>query len=185
VDLRQTHGVRHDHVCPGCGLDYSTISPPDAKVAIRSFGRRYRSALAAVVEDEAEEALVRKRPDATTWSALEYVGHVADAFEFIGSSIRQMFDQDSPTLQALDFEGRVESERYIAAEPRALLDRLDAAATRLAGEVDRVSPDAWHRTATFPFGERDILTMTRNGVHEGSHHLRDVERVLDVARRSR
>ena len=65
------------------------------------------------------------------------------------------------------------------------LDRLDTAATRLGDEVDRVSPDGWHRTATFPFGERDILTMTRNGVHEGSHHLRDVERVLDAARRHR
>lgn len=175
----------HDYVCPGCGLDYSTISPPDAKVAIRSFGRRYRSALAAVVEDEADEALVRQRPDAATWSALEYVGHVADSFEFIGSSIRRMFDQDGPTLETVDFEGRVESERYNAAEPRALLDRLDTAATRLGDEVDRVSPDGWHRTATFPFGERDILTMTRNGVHEGSHHLRDVERVLDAARRHR
>jgi hypothetical protein len=26
--------------------------------------------------------------------------------------------------------------------------------------------------------------MTRNAVHEGSHHLRDVERVLEAARRS-
>lgn len=177
--------MRHDYVCPGCGLDYSTISPPDAKVAIRSFGRRYRAAMAAVLEDEADEALVRRRPDTTTWSALEYIGHVADAFEFIASAIRSMYQQTSPTLEATDFEGRVESARHNDAEPIALLDRLDAAAAQLADEVDRVGSDSWHRTATFPFGERDILTMMRNGVHEGSHHLRDVERVLDLARRGR
>lgn len=177
--------MTHDYVCPACGLDYSTISPPDAKVAIRSFGRRYRAALASVVEDEADQGLARQRPDATTWSALEYVGHVADAFEFIGSAIRRMYEQTAPTLEGTDFEGRVDAERYNEAEPRAQLDRLDVAASRLADEVDRVGSDAWHRTATFPFGERDILTMTRNGVHEGSHHLRDIERVLELARRSR
>lgn len=177
--------MRHDYVCPGCGLDYSTISPPDAKVAIRSFGRRYRSALAAVVEDEADDALGRRRPDPATWSALEYVGHVADAFEFIAGAIRRMYDESAPTLETLDFEGRVESERHNDGVPAALLDRLEAAASRLADEVDRIDADGWQRTATFPFGERDILTMTRNGVHEGSHHLRDVERVLDLARRAR
>ena len=177
--------MRHDFVCPGCGLDYSTITPPDAKVAIRSFGRRYRTALAAAVEDEAEEALVRRRPDPATWSALEYTAHVADALEFIAGAIRAMYEQTSPTLESVDFEGRVESERHNDAAPAALLDRLDAAASRLADEVDRIDADGWPRTATFPFGERDILTMTRNGVHEGSHHLRDVERVLDLARRAR
>ena len=177
--------MRHDYVCPGCGLDYSTISPPDAKVAIRSYGRRYRSALAAAIDDEAEDALGRRRPDATTWSALEYAGHVADAFEFIAGAIRRMYDESAPTLETLDFEGRVDAERHNDATPTALLERLDAAASRLADEVDRIDADGWHRTATFPFGERDVLTMTRNGVHEGSHHLRDVERVLDLARRAR
>ena len=177
--------MRTDYVCPGCGLDYSTISPPDAKVAIRSYGRRYRAALAASMDDDADEALVRRRPDATTWSALEYAGHVADAFEFIATSIRRMHESTSPTLETMDFEGRVVSERYNEADPAAVLQRLEASATHLAEEVDRVGPDGWHRGATFPFGERDVLTMTRNGVHEGSHHLRDVERVLEAARRSR
>jgi hypothetical protein len=35
------------------------------------------------------------------------------------------------------------------------------------------------RSGRFPWGERDVLTMIRNGVHEGKHHLRDVEQVLE------
>ena len=42
----------------------------------------------------------------------------------------------------------------------------------------RFSPDDWTRTAVFDFGDREVIDMARNMVHEGSHHLRDIERVL-------
>ena len=48
--------------------------------------------------------------------------------------------------------------------------------------LDSYRGDDWTRTATFPWGERDALTTARNAVHEGHHHLRDVERVLGVVR---
>lgn len=174
-----------DDVCPDCGLDYATISPPDAKVAIRSYPRRYRSALAAALDDETDEGLVRRRPDATTWSALEYTVHVADLFELFTTIIRRMYDETNPTIDFWDVDARAESERYGEADPRATLDRLDAAAEALTKALDRVEGEGWHRVATFPFGERQLLQMARNAVHEGSHHLRDVEQVLDAARQQR
>lgn len=174
-----------EYVCPECGLDYATISPPDAKVAIRSYPRRYRSALAAALDDEADEGLIRRRPDATTWSALEYTVHVADLFELFATIVRRMYDETNPTIDFWDVDARAESERYAEADPRSTLDRLEAAAEALATALDRVEGEGWHRTATFPFGERELLQMARNAVHEGSHHLRDVERVLEAARQAR
>lgn len=173
-----------DYVCPECGLDYATISPPDAKVAVLSFPRRYRSALAAALDDESDEGLVRRRPEPAIWSALEYTVHVADLYELFTTIIRRMYDETSPTIDFWDVDARAESERYAEAYPRATLDRLEASATTLAAALGRVEGEGWHRKATFPFGERDLLQMARNAVHEGSHHLRDVERVLDAARRS-
>jgi hypothetical protein len=171
------------YVCPECGLDYDTISPPDAKVAIRSFPRRYRTAVAGALEDDADEGLIRRRPDATTWSALEYTVHVADLYELFAPAFRRMFEQDRPTItDGWDPDERVVSAKYNEQDPAASLDRLDAAAEASAQVLDRVDADSWSRTATFPWGERDLLTMTRNAVHEGSHHLRDVERVLEAAR---
>jgi hypothetical protein len=177
--------VSNGYVCPECGLDYDTVSPPDAKVAIRSFPRRYRTALAAALDDETDEGLVRRRPDPSTWSGLEYTVHVADLFEHFAGVIRRMYDETRPTIDFWDPDERAASERYAEQDPRATLDRLDAAATKLASELERVDADGWSRTATFPFGERDLLMMARNAVHEGSHHLRDVEQVLDRARRNR
>ena len=173
------------YVCPECGLDYDTVSPPDAKVAIRSFPRRYRTAVAGALEDDADEGLIRRRPDATTWSALEYTVHVADLYELFAPAFRQMFEQDRPTItDGWDPDERVVSAKYNEQDPMAALDRLDAAADALVKVLDRVDAKSWSRTATFPWGERDLLTMTRNAVHEGSHHLRDVERVLEAARHS-
>ena len=173
------------YVCPECGLDYDTISPSDAKVAIRSFPRRYRSAVAGALEDDADEGLIRRRPDPATWSALEYTVHVADLYESFASAFRKMYEQDKPAISDLwDPDERVVSERYNEQDPMGAVDRLDAAAESLAKVLDGVGADGWSRTATFPWGERDLLMMTRNAVHEGSHHLRDVERVLEAARRS-
>lgn len=174
-----------EYVCPECGLDYATISPPDAKVAIQSYPRRYRAALAAALDDDSDEGLVRRRPDDRTWSALEYAVHVADLFELFATIVRRMYDESDPTIDFWDPDERAAAERYAEADPKATLDRLDAAAADLAAAVDRVDADGWHRTATFPFGQRDLLQMTRNAVHEGSHHLRDIDRVLDAARRRR
>ena len=172
------------YVCPECGLDYDSISPSDAKVAIRSFPRRYRSAVAGALEDEADDGLVRRRPDATTWSALEYTLHVADLYEAFAPAFRQLYEQDKPTIGGMwDPDERATAERYNEQDPTAAVDRLEAAAEALVKVLDRVDADGWSRTATFPWGERDLLTMTRNAVHEGSHHLRDVERVLEAARR--
>ena len=172
------------YVCPECGLDYDTISPPDAKVAIASMPRRYRGALAAAMDDESDEGLVRRRPDERTWSALEYTVHVADLYELFTSVITRMYEQDHPTITDFwDSDERAAAERYGEQDPAATLDRLESAAASLVRAVERVDADSWRRTATFPWGERDILTMTRNAVHEGSHHLRDIERVLEAARR--
>jgi hypothetical protein len=172
------------YVCPECGLDYDTISPSDAKVAIRSFPRRYRSAVAGALEDDADEGLIRRRPEPATWSALEYTVHVADLYEFFAGAFRRMNEQDQPTIDdAWDPDQRVTAEKYNEQDPMAAVDRLDAAAESLAKVLDRVDADGWSRTGTFPWGERDLLMMTRNAVHEGSHHLRDVERVLEAARR--
>lgn len=176
------------YVCPGCGLDYDTISPPDADVALRSFPRRYRAAMEAAMRSDSDapggpgEAWVRRRPDPDTWSALEYTAHVADLFSLFADVVRRMYDESEPTLDFWDADVRAAEQGYRDQEPADVLDRLDAEADRLVTAVARVDAAGWRRTATFPFGERDLLMMVRNAVHEGSHHLRDVQRVLESTR---
>ena len=172
--------MSQDWVCPECGLDYDTVSPRDAAAAVRSFPRRYRELLDDFDDDEDGDDLIRQRPDATTWSALEYTAHVADLLELFGPILRRMTLEDHPTLDFFDSDARAEEKRYNEAAPDMVLARLEAASKALAKIIDGIDPSAWDRTATFPWGDRDALTTARNAVHEGSHHLGDVEKVLEL-----
>lgn len=171
-------------VCAECGLEYGRLQPPDVKVAVRSFPRRFRQVLAAARGDDAAEALIRRRPDATTWSALEYTAHVADIFEAFSEAIRRTYDEERPTLVLFDPEARAGAAVKDEPDPQVTLDRLQVAAERLAAQLERVDPEGWRREASLPWGDWELLDIAQLAVHEGAHHLRDVEKVLIAARRS-
>src|SRR5207247_3099212 len=80
-------------------------------------------------------------------------------------------DPWNPDEQAVD-------RRYNEMEPTTALDWLERSARQSADTFERFSADDWSRKGRFDFGERDVIDMVRNEVHEGYHHLRDVERVL-------
>ena len=168
------------YVCPECGLDYDTISPSDAVAAVRSFPRRYREALVGFTDDTDDDpdAVVRRRPEPSTWSALEYTAHVRDMLEWMADAIRRMNREREPTIDAFDPDQRALDDRYNDQDPARVLDGLTAAADGLVVVLRDVDAADWGRLARFPWGTRDMLTMARNAVHEGAHHLRDVDSVL-------
>lgn len=166
-------------VCPVCGLDYDTINRIDAVVALRSFARRYRETLQAVAAEDGGDARLRTRPTPATWSAVEYTAHVGDVLQDLASALRAMVRQDRPTIESdFDPDRAAEERGYASRSVDQVLDELAAGAAAVVDAVEGLGDEEWARTGTFPFGERDVLAMVRNAVHEGSHHLRDVEDVL-------
>ena len=166
-------------------MDYDTISPRDAVVAVRSFPRRYRALLVTPGSDDRPDAVFRRRPDPSTgrtWSALEYTAHVADMLDHLGPAIHRVTFEDRPSIAFFDNEERAAQQRYNELDRAEVLGWLDLACAELAAVLEGVNPDDWTRTARVPMGEQDALTLARNGVHEGSHHLRDVQRVLAQVR---
>ena len=163
--------------CPECGLDYDSVAPGDIPVSLRSFPRRYRAAVAGFTDDETADALVHRRPDDKTWSVVEYIAHVADLWELFAVGLQDMANGRPVSVEVWDPDARATSERYNDRAADAVLDELTAAAERLADVLDDVHGEAWSNTFEFEWGERDLLTMARNAVHEGRHHLRDVEQV--------
>jgi hypothetical protein len=174
--------VSEEWRCPECGLDYGTIAPGDAVVAVRSFPRRYRALLTALDPDEDTESILRRRPAPSTWSAVEYTAHVADMLEELATAVRRVVAEDRPTVHISDAEQRAAEQRYGDWEPQEALFALEHASARLADVLDGVDPGDWTRTGMLNAGERDALTLARNAVHEGAHHLRDVERGLQAVR---
>jgi hypothetical protein len=169
-------------VCPACGLDYDTISPRDAVVAVRSFPRRYRALLAGPGPADGEDDVIRRRPRPGTWSALEYTAHVADMLDHLGPAIRRITVENAPSISLFDNDRRAADQAYNRQDRAEVLGWLELACGDLAFILESVATDDWRRIGHLDRGDRDALTLTREAVHEGSHHLRDVQRVLNEVR---
>jgi hypothetical protein len=107
---------------------------------------------------------------------------VADRLDHLGPAIRQVTRENRPSIVLFDNQERADAQAYNELDRTEVLGWLDLACAELASVIDEVRPDDWTRTALVAGAERDALTLARDGVHEGAHHLRDVQRVLDAVR---
>lgn len=128
------------------------------------------------------DAVFRRRPDPSTWSALEYTAHVADRLDHLGPEILRITLEEQPTLVAFENDLRATEHAYNTLDRAEVLGWLDMACDELASVIEDVRADDWSRTGLLAGKDRDALTLARDGVHEGSHHLRDVQRVLASVR---
>ena len=157
--------------CAECGFDPADLRPSDMATAVRSFGRRYRAPLTRGLPGEDLDAVVRVSPQPGVWSAVEYTGHVVDIFTVFDDRVRCALDGREPDEPVVDWEGKVANapERDRADDLATTLSELNADEWRLPGLTGR------GREVTVA----DLATIV---VHEGSHHLLDVGRVLRAAR---
>src|SRR3954466_6026127 len=81
--------------CPECGLEYDTLAPQDGIQALRSFPRRYREVIGPFIDDD---EVLRRRPSASTWSALEYTAHVADILQTMTPQLVEIVPRGNPSL---------------------------------------------------------------------------------------
>lgn len=168
--------------CEECGFDPGELRTRNLPVAIRSYGRRYRAPLTRGLEGEDLDDVVRRSPAAGVWSALEYGAHVRDIFRTFDDRVRCALAQDDPDEAVVDWEGKV-----AAASPgldrEALAADLDDAADSLAITLSELTDDEWRLPTVTGQGKPvTVAELATIAVHEGSHHLLDVGRVLRAAR---
>lgn len=170
--------------CDTCGLDFSSITPPDAVVAFRSFPRRYRQLFAGIDDDDdvVVDEVVRRRPPSGGWSAIEYAAHVRDVLGLYERRIHATLAQEKPVFESVDPDSLAVEASYDTQSLDEVLEVLEADAASLAAAVEAIPDDGWARTGVRDGEEVDVLWLVRQAVHEGSHHLRDVERVLREVR---
>lgn len=165
-------------VCAECGFEDAAVSEGNAEETIRSLGARYRAALRI---KEPSDALLRQRPEPTTWSALEYTAHVRDVVALWSYALHRTLTDDGPQLPAADprLPDQVAAEAdYAKQDPLAVEQELLANADRMARKVATIGADQWQRTASFGETEITPLWIIRKVAHEGHHHLLDIERSL-------
>lgn len=156
--------------CAECGFDGTRLTVPDAVAALRSMGRRWSD----LFRDVPDERL-RARPEARTWSPLEYAAHTRDVLALVGSGMHQVLEGGSPVFDAMEPDPPGADHGYNELDPSEVLSALGANAGRMADRAERALTEHWKRTATMGGVETDAGWLLRHAVHDASHHLRDVE----------
>lgn len=159
--------------CPECGLDRSKLSPGDTITALLSLPSRYTAAVSPLIS--AGNGLATRRPSKNVWSATEYVAHAADALRFVCERAELILAADDPELPRF---GDPDAREYSAVGPDGALATFMSAALGLAEVLETAEPAAWERSGHNELGSRNLLESATYAVHEGAHHLHDIERVV-------
>jgi hypothetical protein len=166
--------------CEECGFDYDELPEGQIPRALRTLPAQYGTVLAI------EPELLRAHPIAGVWSALEYASHVRDIFRVQRERVETALVEDEPSFLPMGRDELVQSERYNEQDPVTVEQELTVAARELAKLFEGLGPDQLARTAIYNYPTRSPRTVAwigRHTVHEGRHHLRDIEHVLDATAR--
>lgn len=155
--------------CPQCGFDPSAIAFRQIPERLRRDARRWDQVLAGPG--------ARIRPDAATWSPLEYAAHVRDMLRVFTDRLALMLGEDDPTFDDWDQDAAAIAERYNEQDPALVALEIPAAADEAAAVLEAV-PDA---DQDRPGRRGDATRFTVEGLaryvaHESTHHLWDVAR---------
>jgi hypothetical protein len=161
--------------CPDCGLDASAIERADLGPAVLGEARRWEALL---TELAADDAALRRRPDATTWSAVEYACHVAGMLDVFAARVQRVLAEPEPELGWWDHEAAADDERYAARSAEQARVAIADGAVTLAMVLPRADDAAsWARAGTRRGDERfTVEGLARFAVHESVHHRDDARR---------
>jgi DinB family protein len=153
--------------CQECGFDASTVQARHVAALLRQNAAAWPAVLR---RDD-----VASRPNATTWSALEYGAHVRDVFRIFATRLALMLDADEPRFDDWDQDATAEAGRYREQDPLAVAAELTTAADALADAFEAVPDGAWERRGLRSDGsEFTVETLARYFIHDPVHHLYDV-----------
>ena len=162
--------------CPECGFIADEVDRSSVGEVIRADALGWPAILA--LPDASE------RPDASTWSPLEYACHVRDVHRIFGERLHLMLEQDQPRFANWDQDETAVAERYDLQDPAVVATELVAAAESVAAQYDAVPDDSWGRRGLRSNGtEFTVDSIGRYHLHDIVHHAHDVR--LYAARATR
>ena len=112
------------------------------------------------------------------WSVAEYVCHARDVFVAFTIRLYRVRTEDTPALEPMFNDLRAARFAYGRRDLDAVLAELADDVAGFRAEVARMPADGWDRTCTrLPHEQRTARWLVRQALHEGVHHLLDVEEV--------
>lgn len=167
--------------CDPCGFIYADVNAQALPTRFAAFGARYLALLLPPDQPAAWSNILRTRPAADVWSALEYACHVRDVFLVQRDRLYTALVEDTPAFPPMYRDHRVTLARYNAQDPAEVAAQLATAARLIAQAFDALDPGQLQRRCIYNFpapAEHPLLWVGQHAVHEGEHHLRDIAAVI-------
>ena len=167
--------------CRGCGFEYGEHRVDQVVGELASLGPPLAARLTTEADDARRDALLRRRPEQDVWSALEYGCHVRDTFLSQRERLYLTLVEDEPSFAPMYRDRRVTLARYGADDPNRVARQVEMAADLLARAFSLLDEGDWSRTCIYNYptpARRDVLWLAQHTLHEGVHHLADIDRVL-------
>jgi hypothetical protein len=162
--------------CDECGYEYDEVERDAIPDALRALAVRYQAVLT-----NTDVPLLRAHPRADVWSALEYCCHVRDVFRVQRERVLLALAEDQPAFSSMRREERVVEERYNDQSPVEVAGEIVGAAASLSGTLESLDDGGWLRTGVYNWPSRKVRTVEwigRHTIHEGEHHLQDIDRLI-------
>jgi hypothetical protein len=159
--------------CDECGFVYDEVARRDVPDSLRALAGRYEAVLSATTD-----SVLRSHPVPEVWSALEYACHVRDVFRVQRERVLLALTEDRPAFASMRREERVVEERYNEQRPAAVAGEITEAAQAFAETLEGLDDAAWRRTGVYNYPTTRVRTVewiARHTIHEGEHHLQDIE----------
>ena len=134
--------------------------------------------------DPALALTIRTRPSRRIWSALEYACHIRDVFLIQRERLYLTLVEECPSFARMYRDERASLARYGAEDPEDVGRELKVAAEMLAWAFEGLDEIQLQRRCIYNYPdaqERTVLWLGRQAVHEGEHHLHDVDAALRSA----
>ena len=140
------------------------------------YGERLRTAPGEVDRRE----VLRRRAHPDVWSALEYACHVRDVLLAQRERTFLALVEDCPSFAPIYRDERVGLARYAAEDPDRVATQIDIAIDLLNHVLVGLDAAGWQRQCVYNFPVptvRNLLWLAQHTLHEGEHHLFDIDRV--------
>lgn len=161
--------------CEGCQFEWDTITASDATVRLRLVADEFAKLLS---EPRVE---LHTRPEPTTWSVMEYSGHVRDCLLNLRDRIILGLAEANPVPKAMFQAVRIERGLYAEDTPETMAVEIRVAAHLLAKTIAALDDDQLARPIYYPYpreATRSLLWVAAQALHEAEHHLGDARTIL-------
>jgi MOSC domain-containing protein YiiM len=165
--------MRRVEICAWCRFDSRDWTVADLLGTLNALGPWWRELTRWV-----DPTLLGVRPAPTTWSALEYAVHSRDTIAVHGRLLHAVLTVDGLEVRADPPADARPDDPPVAASWEAVVEELEANASRLARRVAKLGEAEWKRSAVLDGEGTDAADIAAYAVHDATHHLIDVGRGL-------